>query len=332
LHIMDRTKVNIIRPEDIKKKKVNRTRLVIFFLITGLLSLGLWWRGKAIHGKIDLTGLTEPLKISYVVEPTPTTETMVKKQSEKLVADIGQLVGTASGTYAFYVFRPESGVSYGLRENEVMPGASIMKVPVIVNVQEAIANGRISPDDTYTMEEADRATGSGPLQFELAGKTYKISELLTYLGKNSDNTAWVMFNRRLGYDTIEDTVAEMGMTETSYRDLNTTAKDVARMFAYIYRNKAGGETGKEAIWGYLSDSIYEDRISMGIPDGVDLVHKVGTDADIWSDAGVIIPKSGKIEPFILVILDKGVDRNEAANLVPEITRRVWDFESKDSGL
>jgi beta-lactamase class A len=300
--------------------------------VTGLVSFGLWWRGRVIHGKTDLKSITEPLEISYVVEPTTVPVNKLKIQTDDLVKNIDGLVSTASGEYAFYVFRLESGWEYGLRENEIMPAASIMKVAVMVAVQEAVANGRMSLDDIYTMEEADRATGSGPLQFELSGTTYKISELLNYLGKNSDNTAWLMFNRRLGNNLLEDTVQEMGMTESSYQNLTTTAKDMAKMFAYIYRGKAGGETGKQAIWGYLTDSIYEDRIPLGIPDGVDLVHKVGTDDGVWADAGIIMPKSGKIEPFILVILDKGVDRNQATMIVPEITRKIWNFESQNSSL
>jgi beta-lactamase class A len=312
---------------------VNKRRwLLLLFLITGLVSLGIWWRGKAVHGKPGLFNITGPLEVSYIVDPTPVPENGLVKQTADFVRSINTLVSTASGEYAFYVFRLDSGFGYGMRENEVLPAASIMKVPVMVAVSEAVANGRMNLDDTYTLEEADRATGSGPLQFELSGKTYKISDLLNYLGKNSDNTAWLMFNRRLGNQLLEDVLQEMQMMESSYQNLTTTARDVARMFAYIYRGKAGGETGKQAIWSYLTDSIYEDRISVGIPDGVDLAHKVGTDTDVWADAGIIVPKSGKIEPFILVILNRGVDRNQATWVVPEITRKIWDFESRNSGL
>jgi hypothetical protein len=323
-----------MKPDEAGMRGRGRKRLILIFLVTGLVSFGLWWRGLVVHGKTDLGSLTNPLVISYAVNqtPTPTPDNGLKIRTDALVNNINNLVSTASGEYAFYVFRLNSGWGYGLRENEVMPGASIMKVSVMVTVQEAVANGRMNLDDSYTMEEADRATGSGPLQFELAGTTYKISDLLNYLGKNSDNTAWLMFNRRLGKDVIEDTLQEMEMTESSYQDLTTTARDVAKMFAYIYRGKAGGEAGKQAIWGYLTDSIYEDRIPAGIPDGADLVHKVGTDDGVWADAGIIMPKSGKIEPFILVILDKDVDRNQATAIVPEITRRIWDFESKTSGV
>jgi len=285
-----------------------------------------------VHGKSGLGKITDPLQISYVVEPTQMPEDKLKPQTEELVKGISDLVSTASGEYSFYVFRLNSGWGYGLRENGVMPAASIMKVAVMVAVQEAVANGRMSLSDTYTMEEEDRATGSGPLQFEQAGKTYEISDLLNLLGKNSDNTAWLMFNRRLGNDLLENTLQEMSMAESSYQNLTTTAKDIARMFTYIYRNKAGGEEGRQAIWGYLTDSIYEDRITAGIPDGVNLVHKVGTDTGVWSDAGIIMPKSDKIEPYILVILDNDTDRNQATVLVPEITRMIWDFESRTEDL
>ncbi len=330
---MDKLLVNRMKFDEAEKRKKGRKWLLLIFLITGLISLGLWVKGRMVHGKVDLGKLTDPLEISYVVEPTAEPENKnFENQKNGLLSDLNNLISTSAGEYSIYVYRLNSGESYGINENEVMPAASIMKVAVMVRVTEDVANGRMNLGDTYTMEEADRATGSGPLQFELAGTSYKISDLLNYLGKNSDNTAWLMFNRRLGIDTLQDTLNEMAMTESSYTNLTITAKDIARMFAYIYRGKAGGETGRDAIWGYLSDSIYEDRISLGIPDGVNLVHKVGTDDGVWADAGIILPQSGKIEPFILVILNKGVDRNQATNIVPEITRKIWDFESKTSGV
>jgi hypothetical protein len=105
------------------------------------------------------------------------------------------------------------------------------------------------------------------------------------------------------------------MDDSSYRDLIITAKDTAKMFEYIY--------DKEFYTKYLTDSIYEDRISLGVPGGVIVIHKVGTDTGVWADAGII----DGIKPFVLVILNKGVKREEAVKFVPEITKMIWRYEN-----
>ena len=69
-----------------------------------------------------------------------------------------------------------------------------------------------------------------------------------------------------------------------------------------------------------------------------MVHKVGTDAGVWADAGIVeckVQSTGeasasrvkcKVEPMVVVILNQGVKREEAMKAVPEIVRMIWDYE------
>jgi hypothetical protein len=195
----------------------------------------------------------------------------------------------------------------------------------MITAVEKIQNGDLRYDDVYTLEEADRAVGSGPLQFKQAGTKYTIDQLLTYLGQNSDNTAWVMFNRRFGKAAIRETMERIGLVSSNYDELTTTAKDVARMWDYIYQGGVNS-ANRNKVWGYLTNSIYEDRLPAGLTGtGAKIIgHKVGTDMDVWSDAGIIESKRGD---FVLVIMNKGVIRSEAAGVVPEIAKMVWTFEN-----
>jgi len=300
------------------KRPVNRKLLLAVFVITGLASGFFWWRGKVIHETVIPA---EGVAVKIETEPTR----KVNKKQDKLVADIESLVATASGRYAVSVYHLGDNSGYGINQNERMPAASLMKLPVMTAVSQMIAGGQLELDDTYTLEGADRATGSGPLQFKTAGSVYTIDELLSYLGKNSDNTAWVMFNRRLGKKTMESELERLGMKDSSYDELVTTAADTVRMFEYIYKQE--GE-----LFEYLTDSIYEDRIPVGLTgaEGVRVIHKVGTDVGVWADAGIVscqlTVENCRLRPFILAILNENVKREEAQTIVPQIAKLVWEYE------
>jgi hypothetical protein len=142
-----------------------------------------------------------------------------------------------------------------------------------------------------------------------------------------------MFNRRLTKKKMVDVMARMDMKNSSYNDLVITAEDAAKMFKYLFDERAGGEEGRDAIFEYLSDSIYEDRIPAAFEEdsGVNIYHKVGTDAGVWSDVGIVEPVNmPKVQPFIVAVLNQEVKRSEAAGLVPEIVKRIWKYEVNSS--
>lgn len=317
-----------------KKEPVNRKLLMWLFILTGVISLFLWWRGKAIHESGPVTNTSGDMR--FVIEPTRSSPglspSLGLRNTKKIIGEIEKLTATASGTYAVYVYHLEDKDSYGVNETLEMPGASIMKLPVIMTVMKMIESGNLKLDDKYTLEEADRAAGSGPLQYKKAGESYNLDELLGYLGKNSDNTAWVMFNRRLGKNAIQDTIDSEGLVNTDYKNLTTTGVDTARMWKFFYSGKIG-EENRRKIWGYLTNSIYEDRIPAGLADTEATIvgHKVGTDIDIWADTGIVSCKLSvarcKAKPFVMVIMNREVKRSEAVEIVPGMAKLIWEFEN-----
>lgn len=233
------------------------------------------------------------------LDPLVASFNMPKKE-EKI---LGELRKKIDEHYAVYVYRLKDEDGYGINENQIMPAASIMKLPALIAAYE-------KKDETWVLEGADITSGSGPMQFMRPGTSLTVGRIMNELGKKSDNTAWVMINRRLGYKEMEKLVP----ANTNYRELTTTALDVTKMWIKIYE--------RPELWPHLEDSIYEDRITLGIPKGTRLIHKVGTDDGVWADSGIIL--GGK--PFILVILNKEIVREEARRTVPEITKMIWEYE------
>lgn len=308
-----------------------RLFLLAVFLGVGLVSFGLWyWQRSTTE-----TPLLRPDVVSYVAtSPTPTLPISVSPTAKAVasdgdfVQDLQRMAAKDKGTYAVSVFVPKTGQQYGFGQDIRMHGASIMKIPAMITVWQKAARKEIAMTDSVVMAESDRRVGTGPLQFEAAGSAYTYKQLVRYMGRSSDNTAWVMVNRNLGRTSIGDVALQSGMLHTDYVDLQTTAEDVTRLFSRLYLGQISG-----VDWSVFRDDLiggaFEDRITIGVPSDTAVVyHKVGTLDDAWMDAGVVdcATKTCVFDPFVLVIMNTGVDLTQAKVTVPKLVEAVWQHQ------
>lgn len=279
---------------------VNRRGILWFFLICGVISLVIWSRSK----NFGTFSWIKPFEVSYLI-PKSNKDTMQLKN----------LIKNLQGNYAILVYHLNDQTWYGLNEDMEMPAASIMKVPIM-----AAALENLNLEDQYTLINGDKQSGSGSIEFMDEGTTLTIKELITEMGQKSDNTATNILARKVGDEAVLKILSDWDMTKTDYEQNTITASDAVKMWQQVYK--------KPDMWNYLQDSIYEDRITLGLPEGTKFAHKVGTDDGVWSDSGIVFaPK-----PFILVILTRDSDRDEAQKIVPEITKIIWEHEAKSAEL
>jgi len=76
---------------------------------------------------------------------------------------------------------------------------------------------------------------------------------------------------------------------------------------------------REELLSYLTKTAWEERIPAGVPEGVRVSHKVGTEIGVIADGGIVFaPK-----PYILVIMSKDVIEKEAKELLPRISGLIY---------
>ena len=270
----------------------NRKLIIWVFLLTGLVSGTIWY----------FAGSKTTQVLSYVAAtPTPIQNALLTKIQQKLA--------TAAGAYSIYVYNLETQQGYGINENQVMPAASIMKVPIM----QAVADN-LNLTDTYTLQDADKRSGSGPIEFMDEGTVLTVRRLLEEMGKKSDNTAPIALTKMLPRGSMKKTFTKLGMTKTDFDANTTTAYDLTQMWKYLQSSHPGW------MWDYLQESIYEERLPAGLPAGRQVVHKVGSDAQVWADSGIVDNK------LIITILNSDASLEEAKILVPEVAKMIWDYE------
>jgi len=244
----------------------------------------------------------------------------------KIESQLEQSVSGLSGVYGVKVVRINSGGSYGMMEAEMFQAASLIKLPVIATVFMEAERGTLNLNSTVRLEEEDRVGGSGSLHLKEIGTKVSYRELVELMGKESDNTAFKMARRALSDAKITSTINRIGMNDTSLEENETTPNDIALFFTKLYEGDLVSSRRARELIDYMTDTVYEDWIPKGITE-VQVAHKYGREVHVVNDAGIVFSD----EPFVLVIVSKGVVETEADEAIPELARIVYEYETKGNG-
>lgn len=199
-----------------------------------------------------------------------------------------------SGIYAFYVYDINGDYYYGLNHQEVMQAASLIKLPVMYTAYKEFESGNL-----------DRV-----------GNT----ELIEAMGKRSDNGSFIKMVGILGKEKINKNISELGMSKTSLSENKTTPEEVGIFFKKLYKNELLNNADSKELQDFMTDTIFEEWLRPGIPSNIKLVHKYGRELHSVSDAGIV--KSDK--PFVMVIMTDGVIEREADELIPKLSKLLYD--------
>lgn len=247
----------------------------------------------------------------------------VERDTSKIISEFEELTQDASGVYGLYVINLTTDESYGVNEDEVFQAASLIKLPVMLAMYAEHEKGNIDLDDIYALRDEDRVGGSGSLVGQPTGTEYSYRELVEFMGKQSDNTAFTATVNLLGEDLINSYIGELGMNNTSFENNETTPRDIGLFFKNLWERKLVERASRDEILKSLTDTIYEDWLKAGISE-VRVAHKFGREVHVVNDAGIVFAPS----PFVLVLLSKGVVETEADELLPKLASAVYRFETQ----
>ena len=195
--------------------------------------------------------------------------------------------------------------------NRVYPAASIIKLPVLIQMYKSIEAEQFGLKDSMFLTEYYRSSGSGNLQYAQAGNAYSIYDLAKVMIQDSDNTATNMLMSKIGsMNDINAALKNWGIKHTHVQtwlpDLTgtnyTTAEDMAQMLLNISddNNSFLNVNSQSDIINIMGKVKNVNLIKAGLPANVDFIHKTGDIGTMLGDAGIVYLPSG--ERYIVVIL------------------------------
>lgn len=210
-----------------------------------------------------------------------------------------------------FVWDVSNGRYAALNAEERFPAASIIKIPVLLQLFRSIEAGQLSVEDEMTLTDYYRAEGSGDLQFQRTGNTYSVDSLARKMIEISDNSSTNMLMASCGgMKDINRAVKNWGLKSTEINnwlpDMQgtnvTSTKDLARMLYNIENTDFLSKKSKERIFDYMGHVKNSRLLKAGLPDGAKLYHKTGDIGHMLGDAGIVVtPNNHK---YIVAIVAK----------------------------
>lgn len=210
---------------------------------------------------------------------------------------------------AVYVWEYENGQYLDINADEQFSAASIIKLPVLVQMFKSIEAGQTTIYDEMILTDYYKAAGSGNLQYMPSGSKYSLDALAKTMIQDSDNSATNMIMSKLGgMDYINIGLRDWGISKTYVRtwlpdmtgNNKTTANDLAKILYNLDNPGFLNINSREYIIDYMSHVKNNKLIAAGLGEGALLVHKTGDIGSMLGDAGIVFAPNGK--KYIIVIL------------------------------
>jgi beta-lactamase class A len=245
--------------------------------------------------------------------------------------DFGALFRAAGVNGWLHAADIDSGREIGYGSGEPVSLASVFKVPVLVELCRQADAGRLDLEARMTVTAADRVTGSTGVSAMLDDVTMSLRDLAYLMISVSDNTTADVLLGLVGAEAVNAMLEEFGLEGTRVRQScraifesmeadtgrelpyldpddiprlrvldpartnSSTPREMARLFAMIWRDEAA--TASSCAWmrGVLNMQVWPHRLASGFPyDDVEVGGKTGTLPTLRNEAGVVeYPDGGR---------------------------------------
>lgn len=272
---------------------------------------------------------------------------LARADEKSLEARIAPLAKAHKGMVAVAVKNLKTGEEFYLCSDEVMPTASLIKLPIMVEAYWQAAEGKLKLDATLSLRKEDKVQGSGVLTNHFSdGATFPLKDAVRLMIVFSDNTATNMVLDQIGLPATNARMTKLGLAETrinakvfradtridqergkKYGLGSTTAREMVRLLELIESGKVVSATACKEMLGHLRACDDREKMTRFLPAGTRVAHKTGSVNTSKTDAGIIYTKGGPVA--VCVLTDRNEDQrwtadNAAQVLIGKIAREVFD--------
>lgn len=237
------------------------------------------------------------------------------------------------GRVGFYYEDLTTGERAEFQGAEAMTAASVIKIPVMVELFRQLEAGILREDQIIATRDCDRVPICGVLTLMHTGLEITPLDLCYLMITISDNMATNMLIDLLGIENIRSTMQTLGMQVSAlgrklfekrpeFRPLRNyiCAGEMGRLLAAMYRGEVISKQASARMLEILSAQQLNNKIPFLLPLDMHIAHKTGEDDGVTHDVGIVYAK----RPFVVCFTGNQVEAGEYNYLMARISKCLLD--------
>ena len=266
---------------------------------------------------------------------------------QSLEEKLKTIADSHKGVVAIAVKQLDTNESCYLNADRVMPTASLIKLPIMIEAYRQAAVEGLDLQKLISLRDEDKVPGSGVLTDHFSDKLQlPLIDCIQLMIAHSDNTATNLVLDQIGLPSTNRTMERLGCPNTRVnakvyrRDTSiapeqskqfglgsTTAREMVRLLEQLDQGQLVNKASCDAMRRHLLTCQDQTKIARLLPPGVSFAHKTGAVSRSRTDAGLIEGPSGTIA--ICVLTTDNEDRswrddNEANQLCGVLAKAAYD--------
>jgi beta-lactamase class A len=251
---------------------------------------------------------------------------MAWDEVERLIQDAEQ----GGGTVGLSIIT-SNGERFSHNGNRRFRAASTVKIPIMIELFRQVERSERSLTDPYMLRDGDRAVGSGVLLHLHDGLELTLDDLVYLMISISDNTATNVLIELLGMERINQTMRELGMSQSTLGRLMkgrpaqgdeqenwATPDEYASLVEALLERRVAQPDSCDDMVALLEKQQCTNRIARYLPEGVRWGSKTGQIAGVSNDVGFITTDRGTL--IISVFCEALPDEHVGEKLIGDLTR------------
>ena len=257
-------------------------------------------------------------------------------QDTKLRASLLPLVEPHPGDVALAVRHLETGETFTYQADQVMPTASLIKLPLLVAVYQLAQQEQLDLGQMIPLRKEDAVPGSGILREHVSvGATLPLRDYVRLMMRYSDNTATNIVIDQVGLPTTTQQMKSLGLENTRLHSKvyrgdtsidpsrsrefglgSTTAAEMVQLLGMLHRGELGEPKATTEMLDHLMACDDQTKLPRFIGRTVKIAHKTGAVSNCRTDAGILFTASGPVA--VCVLTNKNEDRRWSDDNAAEI--------------
>ena len=256
------------------------------------------------------------------------------------------LLNNFNGEVGFYFLHLDKGIDFGINENKIFPSASLIKIPIMVQIFNRVENDNLNLDSLLIYDSSlinYKYKGDDSIARFKENETISINKLLTHMITFSDNHASLWLQIIAGGGTkINEILDKYNFTKTKVnsRTLNredqylqygwgqTTPKEMSKLMIEIKNGNIVSKKSSDEMYRHLTRIYWDDEALSQIPNHIQVASKQG--AINKSRSEVVLVNSPSGDYVFCIITNNQSDEswsfeNEGFVLIRKISRLLWNY-------